>query len=173
METLLAAFALGQSSGIGRRRNIFIPDVRRGAYDGWRGDGAVGADCPEVAVERKLRQAVFLAEIDLGDLYARGLRQVRFEPLGKYPAVERDFSFMFADAVEFAAMQKAARNCLSELRQFGPVEIFRGGSIGAGKYSILLRAKFESRERTLREDEVAEWSAWVVQALVGLGGLQR
>jgi len=53
---------------------------------------------PEVASARKLRQDVFLAEIDLETLYARGLRQVRFVPLAKYPAVERDFSFVFEDA---------------------------------------------------------------------------
>jgi phenylalanyl-tRNA synthetase beta chain len=51
--------------------------------------------------------------------------------------------------------------------------MFRSGSIGAGKYSILLRAKFQSSERTLREEEVAQWSAKIVAALQGLGGTQR
>jgi phenylalanyl-tRNA synthetase beta chain len=127
-----------------------------------------------VAAGRKLRDAVFLAEIDVETLFRRGLRQVRFEPLGKYPAVERDFSFVFSDAVAFGEMEKAVADLrLQELRDFLPVEIFRGGAIAAGKYSILLRVKFQSRERTLREDEVAEWSARVVKALAGLGGVQR
>jgi phenylalanyl-tRNA synthetase beta chain len=117
---------------------------------------------------------VFLAEIDVELLYRQGLRQVWFEPLGKYPAVERDFSFIFADAVTFGEIESAVGKLkLSQLRKFGPAEIFRGGSIGNGQYSILLRAKFESRERTLREDEVAEWSGNVIAALAGLGGVQR
>jgi phenylalanyl-tRNA synthetase beta chain len=62
---------------------------------------------------------------------------------------------------------------LPELRGFHPVEIFRGGSIEAGKYSILLRARFQSVDRTLREDDVAQWSAKIVAALQGLGGVQR
>jgi phenylalanyl-tRNA synthetase beta chain len=62
---------------------------------------------------------------------------------------------------------------LGELRAFRPVEIFRGGAIGAAKCSILLRATFQSSERTLREDEVAQWSAKIVAALQGLGGVQR
>jgi len=71
-------------------------------------------------------------------------------------------------------MRKAVNNLrLSELRDFRPVEIFRGGAIGAGKYSILLRATFQSSERTLREDEVAQWSGKIVAALQGLGGVQR
>jgi phenylalanyl-tRNA synthetase beta chain len=129
---------------------------------------------PEVAAARKLRQEVFLAEFDLEQLYKLGLRPVRFTPLGKYPAVERDFSFVFADELSFDEMRKAVEAAhLPELREFRPMEIFRGGSIPAGKYSILLRARFQSSERTLREDEVAQWSASIVSGLTALGGTQR
>jgi phenylalanyl-tRNA synthetase beta chain len=62
---------------------------------------------------------------------------------------------------------------IPELRSFVPMEIFRGDKVGAGKYSILLRAKFQSGERTLREDEVAQWSGQISKALEGLGGVQR
>ena len=129
---------------------------------------------PDVAQSRKLRQDVFLAEFDLEQLYRTGLRVVAFRPLGKYPAVERDFSFVFADETLFEQMQNAiSAAALPELREFKPVEIFRGGSIGAGRYSILLRAKFQSDERTLRDDEIAQWSEKIVAALKSLGGLQR
>jgi phenylalanyl-tRNA synthetase beta subunit len=36
-----------------------------------------------------------------------------------------------------------------------------------------LRARFQSAERTLREDEVAHWSAQVITALESLGGQLR
>jgi phenylalanyl-tRNA synthetase beta chain len=129
---------------------------------------------PEAAAARKLRQDVFLAEFDLEQLYKIGLRTVRFAPLGKYPSVERDFSFVFNDSVTFAQMQRiVAGEGISELREFRPVEIFRGGAIAAGKFSILLRVRFQSDERTLREDEVAQWSAAIVAGLSRLGGTQR
>jgi len=38
---------------------------------------------------------------------------------------------------------------------------------------LLLRATFQSAERTLREDEVGRWSAEIVKSLEGLGGTQR
>ena len=38
---------------------------------------------------------------------------------------------------------------------------------------MLLRAAFQSNGRTLREEEVAQWSAQVIQALEGLGGKLR
>jgi len=129
---------------------------------------------PAVVASRRLRQDVFLTEFDLEPLYRIGLRTVRFAPLGKYPAVERDFSFVFGDEVTFEQMQQAVNGTgVSELRDLRPVEIFRGGSIAAAKYSILLRVKFQSNERTLREDEVAQWSAKIVDALTRLGGVQR
>jgi phenylalanyl-tRNA synthetase beta chain len=129
---------------------------------------------PEVAAARKLRQDVYLAEFDLEQLYQIGLRPVRFRPLGKYPVVERDFSFVFSDEVSFLEIRKAVEALgLTEMREFRPVEIFRGGSIAAGKYSVLLRVRFQSAERTLREDEVAQWSGRIVGSLVGLGGVQR
>ena len=129
---------------------------------------------PAVAEEKKLRQDVFLAEIDLEQLYDVGLRVVKFAPLGKYPAVERDFSFVFADDVVFEQMRRLVDSLgLTTLRELRPVEIFRGESIAAGKYSILLRARFQSNERTLREEEVAQWSGKIVDALTKLGGVQR
>ncbi len=129
---------------------------------------------PEVAAARKLRQDVYLAEFDLEQLCRLGLRPVKFAPLGKYPAVDRDFSFVFADAVSFEEISSTVTALgLTELREFRPAEIFRGGSIVAGKYSVLLRARFQSATRTLREDEVAQWSGQIVGALVKLDGVQR
>ncbi|HEV2397690.1 MAG TPA: phenylalanine--tRNA ligase subunit beta [Candidatus Sulfotelmatobacter sp.] len=129
---------------------------------------------PSVSSARKLRQEVYLAEFDLEQLYKIGLRRIKYSPLPKYPAVERDFSFVFSDDVSFARMRDAVLSLgIAELRDLRPVEIFRGGSIASGKYSVLLRVRFQSPDRTLREDEIAQWSAKIVAALTGLGGAQR
>jgi phenylalanyl-tRNA synthetase beta chain len=141
-------------------------------------DGALVAQFgqlhPDIAAGRKLRQSVFVAEIYLDRLYVQGLRVVRYQPLPRYPAVERDFSFVFDDGVTFEKIQQAVIGLdLSELRSFVPVEIFRGGNVPAGRYSLLLRARFQSAEHTLREDEVAQWSAQIIKGLEGLGGKLR
>ncbi len=129
---------------------------------------------PEIASARKLRQDVFVGELYLDQLYRHSLRQVRYEALPRYPAVERDFSFTFADSVTFGDIEAAVANLgVAEVRRFVPVEIFRGGAIPAGKYSLLLRVTFQSRERTLRDDEVARWSADIIRALEQIGGTLR
>jgi phenylalanyl-tRNA synthetase beta chain len=173
VENLLAAFA-GTVKYDRETSEYFHPGRSARATITGKLVAQFGQVHPEVAQARKLRQDVFLAEFDLERLYKIGLRTVAFTPLGKYPAVERDFSFVFSDEVAFEQMQNAvAATALAELREFKPIEIFRGGSIGAGKYSILLRVKFQSDERTLRDEEISQWSEKIVAALKSLGGVQR
>jgi phenylalanyl-tRNA synthetase beta chain len=174
IENLLAAFACEQLIFDRQTADYYHPGRSARALVDGVPVAQFGQIHPTVAGERKLRQDVFLAELDLEQLYRYGVHQVRFSALPRYPAVDRDFSFIFADSVSFEEMRKAVDAVrVAELRDFRPVEIFRGGSIEAGKYSILLRATFQSSARTLREDEVAEWSGKIVAALQGLGGVQR
>jgi phenylalanyl-tRNA synthetase beta chain len=129
---------------------------------------------PDVAAARKLRRDVFIAEIYLDRLYQHDLRQVRYDALPRFPAVERDFSFVFDDGVEFTKIYESVCGLgITELRSFVPVEIFRGDKVGTGKYSILMRTKLQSGERTLRDDEVARWAGQIANVLEGLGGVQR
>ena len=173
IENLLEPFALSPSFDPkcspyfhpGRSARAVIEGVEVGQF---------GQIHPEIVAARKLRQDVFVAEIDLEQLYKLGMRPIGFQRLGRYPAVERDFSFIFADDVSFNEMRRAAGSLgIAEMKEIWPVEIFRGGSVPAEKYSILLRVRFQSTERTLREDELADWSTKMVSALTALGGVQR
>jgi len=173
VENLLAAFA-GDVSFDGDAAEYFHPGRSATA----RLNGALvaqfGQISHEITLARKLRQFVFIAELDLDSLYGLGLRKVKYIPLGRYPAVQRDFSFSFNDEISFAKISGAVIDLrIPELREFSPAELFSGESIPVGLHSILLRAKFQSDERTLRDDEVAEWSGRIVAALTELGGTQR
>jgi phenylalanyl-tRNA synthetase beta chain len=129
---------------------------------------------PDVVSAPKLRQDVFIAELYLDRLYEHDLREPHYRALPRYPAVERDFSFVFADSIIFEQIEQAVSKLrITELRSFAPIEIFRGRNVPAAKYSILLRAIIQSGERTLREDEVARWSDQIIKALEELGGILR
>jgi phenylalanyl-tRNA synthetase beta chain len=129
---------------------------------------------PEVAVARKLKQDVFIAEVFIEELYKLALSQPTYTPISKYPAVERDFSFVLPEGVEFESIrQKLSALAIPELTAILPAETFRGGSLAAGTYSFLLRVRFQSAERTLRDDEVANWAQQIVKAVELLGGSLR
>jgi phenylalanyl-tRNA synthetase beta chain len=126
---------------------------------------------------RKLRQPVFLAQLDLEALYSLPLRRAAARELSRFQAVERDFSFTFADAVQWRTIADAIEAlAIPELMRLTPVEIFRdakSSSAPAGHYALLLRCVFQSNQRTLREDELSEWSTRLIATLTALGGAMR
>ena len=129
---------------------------------------------PEQAGARKIKQHVYLAEIRLDRLYRHALREPRYRRISRFPAVARDFSFVFDDAVTWEKITSAIDELLiGELIALAPGEIFRGEKVGGGKYSALIHAEFQSQERTLRDDEVAQWSAAIIAKLQALGGVLR
>jgi phenylalanyl-tRNA synthetase beta chain len=128
-------------------------------------------------VRRKLRQPVYIAELDLECLYKLPLRQATAREPSRFQAVERDFSFTFADDATWQAIKEAVKSLgIGELASITPVEVFRdakAAAVPAGHYALLLRCVFQSHERTLREDELSEWSASLIAALTALGGTLR
>jgi phenylalanyl-tRNA synthetase beta chain len=130
---------------------------------------------PAEAEGRKLKQAVYVGEVYLDRLYKQSLRQPIARELSRYQTVRRDFSLLFPDAVAWLAI-KDALNALDipELRSFTPKEILRDSkSIPAGHFSLLLGTVFQSQERTLREEELQEFSHKVVAAMESIGGRLR
>jgi phenylalanyl-tRNA synthetase beta chain len=126
---------------------------------------------------RKLRQTAVLAEVRAQALLNRPLRRALAHELSRFQAVERDFSFVFPDAVQWYSISAAlTRLGITELQSVAPVEIFRdakGKAVSAGSHSLLVRAVFQSSDRTLTDDELTGWSQQIAAALSGLGGTQR
>ncbi|HEY1743003.1 MAG TPA: phenylalanine--tRNA ligase subunit beta, partial [Granulicella sp.] len=144
-------------------------------------DGQPMARFGELAVtekeRRKLRQSVYLAQIDLAKLYSLPLRKVTAHELSRFQAVERDFSFTFPDTMQWHTIAAAIRGLtIPELQKLAPTEIFRdakGKSVTPGYYAILLKCVFQSNERTLREDELTTWWSDIIAVLTKLGGTIR
>jgi phenylalanyl-tRNA synthetase beta chain len=130
---------------------------------------------PAEAQQRKLRQSVYVGEIYLDRLYRSPLRLPIAPELSRYQPVERDFSFVFADAVRWQSIAEALNNLhIAELTRFAPREIFRASqALPRGHYSMLIRITFQALERTLREEELQSYSQAVITALESLGGRQR
>ena len=129
---------------------------------------------PAMAQQRKLRQDVYVGEIYLDRLYQLPLRQPLAPELSRFQAVERDFSFVFPEAVHWQSIAEALSNLsIAELTRFSPREIFRAKSEAADHYSILIRTNFQALERTLRDEELQTYSQAIIAALESLGGKHR
>jgi len=131
--------------------------------------GIAGHLVRRIAEQLKLRQDVYLAELKLDPLLL-GIESaraaLRFVPWPRYPAVERDFSLVLADGVTFAQVEQTIRTlAIAELQTIEPADLFRGGQIPAGKYSLMIRAKFQSAQSTLTDAQLAEFTSRIVTAL--------
>jgi phenylalanyl-tRNA synthetase beta chain len=131
--------------------------------------GFAGQLAKRVADELKFRQDAFLAEVELGPVYCMyyGMQNNRrYEPLPRFPAVERDFSLFLADGVTFADVTRTINSLnISEVSSSEAADLFRGKNVPAGKYSLLVRVMFQSREATLTEAQITAFSNRIVTAL--------
>ncbi len=131
--------------------------------------GAAGQLARNLADKLKLRQEIFLAEIDLEKLLVAiesARANLKFTAIPRYPAVERDFSLVLADGVQFSQVAEAIRALeIPELQRVEAADLFRGGQIPQGKYSLMIRVAFQSPETTLTDAQVAGYSARIVSAL--------
>src|SRR6266852_116053 len=130
--------------------------------------GSAGQLAKRVTEKFKFRQEVFLAEINLGPLYCMyyGVKNNRrYEPLPRFPGVERDFSLFLADGVTYAQVQQTIQSlAIQEIVSIEAADLFRGKNVPAGKYSLLVRVVFQSREATLTEPQLNDFSARIVAA---------
>jgi phenylalanyl-tRNA synthetase beta chain len=131
--------------------------------------GVAGQLARRVADKLKFRQDVFLAEIELGPVYCMyyGVKNNRrYEPLPRFPGVERDFSLFLADGVTYAEVTKTIHSLqIAEIASIEAVDLFRGKNVPAEKYSLLVRVTFQSREATLTETQISDFSNRIVSAL--------
>jgi phenylalanyl-tRNA synthetase beta chain len=131
--------------------------------------GVAGQLARRVADKFKLRQEIFLGEIHLDPLYAaiRATKEARrYEPLPRFPAVERDFSLLLADGTSFSEVVKSIRSLnINEIASIDATDLFRGKNVPAGKYSLLVRVTFQNREATLTDAQISDFSAKIVSAL--------
>ena len=136
--------------------------------------GFFGELAPQESQSRKLRQTIFLGEFNLARLFQHALRQPVAQELSRFPAVVRDFSFTFPDAVRWQQIAETLASLgISEVRSTEPREIFRDKKEPSGSYALLLRVIFQAQDRTLRLEELQQWAHRIFFALMGLGGHPR
>jgi phenylalanyl-tRNA synthetase beta chain len=149
-------------------------------------DGHAGQLARRVADEFKLRQDVFVSELRLEPLLEavdKRNAELRFKPLPRYPAVERDFSLILTDGVTFRQVEETIRaQNIPEVQNVLPIDriseqeirelVNRGdpesleGIYPPGTHVLTVRISFQNTQATLTELQVAEFSARIVSALI-------
>ena len=143
--------------------------LRGGKFAGGRTIGHAGQLSRRISDRFKLRQDAFVAELELEPLcagYKEARAALRYKPLSRFPAVERDFSLVLADGTSFAAIEEAIRALgIGEISSIDAVDLFRGKNMAEGKFALLVRVKFESQQATLTEAQLTDFSSRILAAL--------
>jgi phenylalanyl-tRNA synthetase beta chain len=131
--------------------------------------GVAGQLSRRIAEQLKLRQDVYVAELELEPLLTAiesARIALRFVAWPRYPAVERDFSLVLADGVTFAQVEQTICALgIAEIQSIHPADLFRGGQIPAGKYSLMIRVVFQSLQGTFTDSQLSDFSSRIVAAL--------
>ncbi len=131
--------------------------------------GFVGQLNRRIAEQLKLRQDIYMAELQLEPLL-RGIEwaraATRFKPLPRFPAVERDFSLVLADGVTFAQVAETIQALgIPEIASIEAADLFRGGQVPPGKFSLMIRVTFQSADATFTDAQLSDFSSRIVAAL--------
>lgn len=118
--------------------------------------GKMGELHPEQAEHYELRGRVCLAEIDVKKLIAIArARPIRYQPISRFPASERDIAVVVDENVDAAKLLGAARKVgRPVVEEMALVDLYQGEHIPAGKKSVAMRFRLRSGEATLTEDEI-------------------
>jgi phenylalanyl-tRNA synthetase beta chain len=125
---------------------------------GWFGEVAL-----HVREAFDLPAPIFLAEVSLTALLALPRAELRYQPLPRFPAVQRDLAVVVPAEVTAGEIEGAIRAMkLPLLSRISLFDVYEGGQVGAGRRSLAWSLTFQASDRTLTDKEVNELHARIV-----------
>jgi phenylalanyl-tRNA synthetase beta chain len=129
---------------------------------------------PREATARKVRDTIFVGEIYLDRLYKLPLRRPAAREISRFQPVRRDFSLILDESIPWERIDQAISGLnIPELVEWRAREVFRDKKLGSHEYSLLLGVTFQAPDRTLREEELQDFQARVVEAVAEAGARLR
>ncbi|HEY1663956.1 MAG TPA: phenylalanine--tRNA ligase subunit beta [Verrucomicrobiae bacterium] len=127
--------------------------------------GEFGQLMPPLAKKYDLRDAVFLAELDLDQLLARRNPAKSFKALPQFPAIRRDVAMLVPEATTHASVLQAVKQAkATNLESVELFDVFRGKNVGEGQKSLAYAFIYRSPEKTLTDAEVNTAHAKILDA---------
>jgi phenylalanyl-tRNA synthetase beta chain len=127
--------------------------------------GELGQLSPVLAKKYDLRDAVFLAELNLDQLLARRNPAKSFKPLPQFPAIRRDVAMLVPEATTHEAVLQTVRKTKpANLETVELFDVFRGKNVPEGQKSLAYAFTYRSPEKTLTDAEVNAAHAKIIEA---------
>jgi phenylalanyl-tRNA synthetase beta chain len=117
--------------------------------------GEIGLVLPALSRKLDLRDPVFVAEVNIDFLLARGSNAKAFKALPALPSVRRDIAMLVPEQISHEAILTAVKQAKPQnLEAIELFDVFRGKNIPAGQKSVAYAFTYRGADRTLTDSEV-------------------
>ncbi|HEU6447133.1 MAG TPA: phenylalanine--tRNA ligase subunit beta [Verrucomicrobiae bacterium] len=128
--------------------------------------GELGQLQPALAKKYDLRDAVFLAELNLDQLLARRNPAKSFKPLPQFPSSRRDVAMLVPEAVTHDAVLQTVKQAKpANLESVELFDVFRGKHVPDGQKSLAYAFTYRAADKTLTDAEVNAAHEKIVEQL--------
>ena len=117
--------------------------------------GEIGQVSYEVCKNFSIKKNIFVCEIDIEKIRDKSSLTRIYEPLIKYPAVKRDLAIIVDKDIDSGSIEKIFKNNSNDLlKNVELFDIYTGNQIDNGKKSMAYKLTFQSREKTLVDEDI-------------------
>lgn len=117
--------------------------------------GEIGQISYDVCKNFSIKKNIFVCEIDIEKIRDKVSLIKIYEPIIKYPAVKRDLAIIVDKNIDSGRIEKIFKNNSNNLlKNIELFDIYTGNQINKGKKSMAYKLTFQSKEKTLVDEDI-------------------
>lgn len=117
--------------------------------------GEIGQISYDVCKNFSIKKNIFVCEIDIEKIRDKVSLIKIYEPIIKYPAVRRDLAIIVDKDIDSGRIEKIFKNNSNNLlKNIELFDIYTGNQINKGKKSMAYKLTFQSKEKTLVDEDI-------------------
>jgi len=129
--------------------------------------GIFGEIHPEVLENYRIPGKVCVFEIVFDNLLSFVKRDIRYQPLPKYPSIQRDLALIVKSEILSIDIINTIKSADKELiKKVVLFDVFQGKNIGEGRKSLAYSIVYQAEDRTLTDIEVDEVDKKIKEKLI-------
>ncbi len=145
---------------------FYHPGKSCALYHGEHLLGTLGELHPEVLHNFNLDQSVVLCDLDMEAFFEIVGGTVKFQPLSRYPDVQRDSAFLIdADISAQRVFTVLGQVKLKDLESLELFDVYCGEGVPVGKKSLAIRACYRAQDRTLTDELIQNLHGKLIRAM--------
>jgi phenylalanyl-tRNA synthetase beta chain len=127
--------------------------------------GMIGRISDKTCKAFGIKTAVYYAGLDLTEWISAPEPLAKYDPLPKFPALERDFSFVMPETLSSDIVTKEISGVSELIKTVRPFDVYRGEKLGAGSKSVTFSVEFRSQDKTLTDEDVSDACGKIISAM--------